>query len=259
MQERSSGLTSFASPLDESIRERERFKALWARNLPGESAMAETIYGRLIEFYGEPHRHYHTLNHIRHCLRELDRAATLITDPDAVEMALWFHDAIYQPGAKDNERRSADLFRQWSGARADPVFQQRVDDLIMATTHQEPPDQGDAKFLVDIDLSSFGLPWETCERAPKASTQLRLAKVLGMGFEDLEQPGPADADDLRRLRETLGWTREEAARRLVIQASTLARVEAGVELPPDPRRMARVYGLTAGELAAVWRRGGDVV
>ena len=101
--------------------------------------------------------------------------------------------------------------------------------------------------------------WETCARAPKASTQLRLAKVLGMGFEDLEQPGPADADDLRRLRETLGWTREEAARRLGIQASTLARVEAGVELPPDPRRMARVYGLTAGELAAVWRRGGDVV
>ncbi len=100
--------------------------------------------------------------------------------------------------------------------------------------------------------------WETCARAPKASTQLRLAKVLGMGFEDLEQPGPADADDLRRLRETLGWTREEAARRLGIQASTLARVEAGVELPPDPRRMARVYGLTAGELAAVWRRGGDV-
>ena len=100
--------------------------------------------------------------------------------------------------------------------------------------------------------------WETCARAPKASTQLRLAKVLGMGFEDLEQPGPADADDLRRLRETLGWTREEAARRLGIQASTLARVEAGVELPPDPRRMAREYGLTAAELAAVWRRGGDV-
>ena len=49
--------------------------------------------------------------------------------------------------------------------------------------------------------------WETGARAPKASTQLRVAQVLGMGFEDLEQPGPADADDLRRLRETFGWTR----------------------------------------------------
>ncbi len=100
--------------------------------------------------------------------------------------------------------------------------------------------------------------WETGARAPKASTQLRVAQVLGMGFEDLEQPGPADADDLRRLRETLGWTREQAAERLGVEPAVLTRVEAGAELPPDPRRMARVYGLTGAELATVWRRGGDV-
>lgn len=219
MQERSSGLTSFASPLDESIRERERFKALWARNLPGESAMAETIYGRLIEFYGEPHRHYHTLNHIRHCLRELDRAATLITDPDAVEMALWFHDAIYQPGAKDNERRSADLFRQWSGARADLVFQQRVDDLIMATTHQEPPDQGDAKFLVDIDLSSFGLPWETCERDG------RLIRAEFAGVAD-DQYYPGHLRFLRTLqdRATFFCTAFFQQRYELVARANLARI-----------------------------------
>ena len=219
MQERSSGLTSFASPLDESIRERERFKALWTRNLPGESAMAETIYGRLIEFYGEPHRHYHTLNHIRHCLRELDRAATLITDPDAVEMALWFHDAIYQPGAKDNERRSADLFRQWSGARADPVFQQRVDDLIMATTHQEPPDQGDAKFLVDIDLSSFGLPWETCERDG------RLIRAEFAGVAD-DQYYPGHLRFLRTLqdRATFFCTAFFQQRYELVARANLARI-----------------------------------
>ena len=164
MNERSSRLTDSAPPAAESTRERARFTALWARSLPGASVAAETVYGRLIELYGEPHRRYHTLNHIRHCLREFDRAAARMADPDAVEMALWFHDAIYQPGARDNERRSADLFRQWSGGRADPVFQQRVDDLIMATTHREPPDRGDAGFVVDIDLSSFGLPWEACER-----------------------------------------------------------------------------------------------
>ncbi len=100
--------------------------------------------------------------------------------------------------------------------------------------------------------------WETGARAPKASTQLRVARVLGMGFDDLEQPGPADADDLRRLRETLGWTREQAAERLGVEPAVLTRVEAGAELPPDPRRMARVYGLTGAELATVWRRGGDV-
>ena len=100
--------------------------------------------------------------------------------------------------------------------------------------------------------------WETGARAPKASTQLRVARVLGMGFDDLEQPGPADADDLRRLRETLGWTREQAAERLGVEPAVLTRVEGGALWPPHPRRMARVYGLTGAELATVWRRGGDV-
>jgi transcriptional regulator with XRE-family HTH domain len=95
--------------------------------------------------------------------------------------------------------------------------------------------------------------WETGARSPRAGTQVRLAQVLGVGFEDLEVGGPADAQDLRRLRESLGWTRAEAAERLGIDASALKRVEAGAELPPDPKVMCRVYGVTAGELAAVVR------
>ncbi len=164
MNEQSSLLAGFAPPVGDPGWEQTRFTALWTRGLPSKPAEAETVYARLIELYGEPHRHYHTLNHIRHCLREFDRAAALVDNADAVEMALWFHDAIYQPGDKDNERRSADLFRRWSDGRADPVFQQRVDDLVMATTHREPPGWRDAGFVVDIDLSSFGLPWEACER-----------------------------------------------------------------------------------------------
>lgn len=159
MNERSSPLAGSVPPA-----EKVRFAALWARNLSVEFAVAETVYDRLSELYGEPHRHYHTLNHIRHCLREFDRAAALMDEPDAVEMALWFHDAIYWPGATDNEWRSAELFRQWSDGYADPAFQQRVHDLVMVTMHREPPAWGDAGFIVDIDLSSFGLPWEACER-----------------------------------------------------------------------------------------------
>ena len=98
--------------------------------------------------------------------------------------------------------------------------------------------------------------WETGARAPKPTTQVRLAQALGLRFDDLEVPGPADADDLRRLRESLGWTQREAAERLGLERSVLKRVETGEELPPDPRRMARVYGVTAAELAAVVRRTG---
>ncbi|QQS55220.1 MAG: hypothetical protein IPM89_05255 [Candidatus Competibacteraceae bacterium] len=163
MFERSS--KTAAAPADnDPMREQARFAALWQRCLSGGRALAETVHARLLELYGEPHRRYHTLDHIRHCLGEFDRAAALMDDPDAVEMSLWFHDAIYRSGAVDNERRSADLFRQWSEGHADAAFLQRVDDLIMATTHRDPPIRRDERFVVDIDLSSFGLPWEAFER-----------------------------------------------------------------------------------------------
>lgn len=151
-------------PADCPARDGTRFAALWARCTRGSPALAVAMYAKLAEFYGEPHRRYHTLNHIWRCLDEFDRAVDWMDEPDAVEMALWFHDAIYVPGAKDNEWRSAELFRRWSGQRADRAFRQRVCDFIMATTHREPPNQPDARFVVDIDLSSFGLPWDEFER-----------------------------------------------------------------------------------------------
>jgi len=143
-----------------------RFAALWMRRVNADKpAVAEAIHDRLIDFYNQSHRHYHTLEHIRHCLREFDRAATLMDDPGAVEMAIWFHDAIYEPGAKDNEQRSAELFQKCSNASGctNAILQQHIHDLIMITTHREPPSQRDEQFIVDIDLSSFGLPWDQFE------------------------------------------------------------------------------------------------
>ncbi len=163
MFERSS--KTVVAPADDGlIREQARFVALWERRLSGGRALAETVHARLVELYGEPHRRYHTLEHVRRCLGEFDRAAALMDDPDAVEMALWFHDAIYRSGAADNERRSADLFHGWSAGRADAAFLRRVEDLIMVTTHRGRPTRRDERFIVDIDLSSFGLPWEAFER-----------------------------------------------------------------------------------------------
>lgn len=164
MYERSENITDSDQSSEHLNRERARFSSLWERCLRDGAATAGTVYAQLIELYGEPHRHYHTLDHIRHCLGEFDQAATEMEDSDAVELALWFHDAIYQPGAKDNERRSAELFERWSQGRAESVFRRRVWDLILITTHRELPRQPDERFIVDIDLSGFGLSWDECER-----------------------------------------------------------------------------------------------
>lgn len=164
MLERLALSNGFTAPLDGQDGLKARFVALWVRCLDSSELAGATVLTRLVNLYAEPHRHYHTLGHIQHCLREFDQAAALMNDPDAVELALWFHDAIYVSGAQDNERRSADLFQECSDGRLDTVFQQRIDDLIMATTHRELPRQWDEQFIVDIDLSSFGLPWEAFMR-----------------------------------------------------------------------------------------------
>ena len=138
--------------------DRQRFEALWSRRI-GEDGGA--VFDELDTLYGEPHRHYHTAAHIEHCIRQFDLAAGRMDEPDAVEMALWFHDAIYEIPTEKNELRSAALFAARAQGRGSERFRSKVHRLIMATTHLEPPPATlDESFIVDIDLSSFGLPWE---------------------------------------------------------------------------------------------------
>ena len=135
-----------------------RFESLWSRCI---GAGAGEVFDELVARYGEPHRRYHTGAHIEHCLCQLDVAADWMDEPDAVEMALWFHDVVYEISAKDNELRSAELFAARAGERGSETFRSGVHRLIMATTHLDPPPRTlDESFMVDIDLSSFGRPWE---------------------------------------------------------------------------------------------------
>ncbi|MEZ5184111.1 MAG: helix-turn-helix transcriptional regulator [Candidatus Nanopelagicales bacterium] len=96
--------------------------------------------------------------------------------------------------------------------------------------------------------------WETGRRTPTPPAMARLAEVLGV--DDLEVPGPVDAADLADLRERLGFSVGVAAEHLGMSGRALADVEAGLALPPDPARMARLYGVSPQVLAAVVRRTG---
>ncbi|WP_411833429.1 N-methyl-D-aspartate receptor NMDAR2C subunit [Pseudoxanthomonas mexicana] len=133
----------------------------WQRAWPGLGAAGdgEALRRELLARHAEPQRHYHTLQHLEECLGHFEAARALAQRPHEVEMALWFHDAIYDVRAGDNERRSADWARQAltaAGVAADSV--DRIDDLIMATRHDAAPADADARLLVDIDLSILGAP-----------------------------------------------------------------------------------------------------
>ena len=117
------------------------------------------VFERLAAAYAEPHRHYHTAAHLAACLDELDGARDLATLPHEVEAALWFHDAVYDTKAADNEERSADWAGEFLGrAGAMREVRERVRDHIMATRHAGEPALRDSMLVVDIDLSILGQP-----------------------------------------------------------------------------------------------------
>lgn len=111
--------------------------------------------------HSEAHRSYHVLAHVAHCLDELEDVRSLASDPIAVELALWFHDVVYDSHAKDNEAQSALLAGQvaesmgLSEARRDTIRR-----LILATRHDVLPAPGDESLVVDIDLAILGQPRE---------------------------------------------------------------------------------------------------
>jgi predicted metal-dependent HD superfamily phosphohydrolase len=138
----------------------DRFTDLWRRRVASPpSPDGATVYAELCRLYTAPYRRYHNLGHIEDCLRLADEVAPLLVDRDAVEFGLWFHDAVYDTGVTTNEWRSAELFLNVS-AGAPFVFRHRVCGHILATRHRGTTRGNDRCFLVDIDLSGFGAPWD---------------------------------------------------------------------------------------------------
>jgi predicted metal-dependent HD superfamily phosphohydrolase len=157
--------------------EYQRLSQLW--RLLGGTGEPRELFDALVAAYTEPHRAYHNAKHIADCVAQLDAVREAVARPDEVEMALWFHDAVYDPKAADNEERSADwLVRALSEQKVDQNAVKRIADLILATKHQTVPNDRDAQVVVDIDLSILGRPWEQFDdskqpahRRPNSSTE----------------------------------------------------------------------------------------
>jgi predicted metal-dependent HD superfamily phosphohydrolase len=116
-------------------------------------------YRDLAQRLAEPHRAYHTMHHILHCLEEMARVRHLATHPDALEMAVWYHDAIYETHATDNEEQSAALAAHiLRNASVSEAFVQTVVRFIVATKHHTVPEDPDTRLLIDIDLAILGQP-----------------------------------------------------------------------------------------------------
>jgi predicted metal-dependent HD superfamily phosphohydrolase len=134
------------------------FRQRWFEDWAGLGLAGDgTCLDRLLASYAEPGRHYHTLQHLDECLDLLRQTAHLAKRPAEVAIALWFHDAVYVPQARDNEARSAAWACEALGdAGAEAAVIQRIEAHILATAHHEAPQDADTRLLIDIDLAILG-------------------------------------------------------------------------------------------------------
>jgi predicted metal-dependent HD superfamily phosphohydrolase len=111
---------------------------------------------RLLARWQEPHRRYHTADHLAAVLGHV----TELQGKEPVRLAAWFHDAIYWPDRQDNEERSARLAqRTLSLFNIDPSTGAEVGRLVRLTlTHDPRPDDGNGAVLCDADLAILAAP-----------------------------------------------------------------------------------------------------
>ena len=137
--------------------------------------------------WSEPQRHYRDQRHLRECLALWTRWREHSPRAGEVAIALWFHDAIYDPQASSNELNSAAwAARSLVRAGADSDTAQRVHDLVMATQHDASTALAsslDARLLVDIDLSILGSPAERFERYDQ-DVRKEYAWVPGFRYQE---------------------------------------------------------------------------
>lgn len=129
----------------------------------------EELRRELTARYSGGDRHYHGLRHVEALLDLAQEYRALLADPEAVEAAIWFHDAVYDSKAKDNEAQSAALAREKLDGRVESGRLERIATMILATaTHALPdladePSRRDTALFLDMDLSILGAPWQAFE------------------------------------------------------------------------------------------------
>ena len=132
-----------------------RFSELLRRlGAPGDP---QPLIEAVLAAWADPARRYHTLDHLRDCLAELDRAPADGAARDRVEAALWFHDAVYNTRAGDNEARSAEWARRALAELGVPsAVADDVARLVRLTGHSGPTPDPSGRLLCDIDLAILG-------------------------------------------------------------------------------------------------------
>jgi len=136
----------------------EQLRASWRATLgPTAAPGADQAFDQLLGHYREPHRVYHTVKHLSYVLATADEllASVPAPDPAAVRLALFFHDAVYDPRSNRNEIVSAGLARRVLDELGVPGPRvEKVAAMVEATaSHETATGDVDLAVVNDADLA----------------------------------------------------------------------------------------------------------
>ena len=124
--------------------------------------MAARLFADVITRYKEPHRAYHNLQHLQEIFEKFEWIKDKLGDADAVALALFYHDIIYDPRRADNEAKSAAYAaRHLQAAGLHAAFIGKIQKMILATKdHTVRTGDDDLVYMLDIDMSILAAPAE---------------------------------------------------------------------------------------------------
>lgn len=112
----------------------------------------------LLASWKEPHRRYHTLDHLRDVLTRVEELADHASDPDAVRLAAWYHDVVYHGQADDEEQSAQRAETDLTALGIDAALVAEVARLVrMTITHQPADGDLNGETLSDADLAVLGV------------------------------------------------------------------------------------------------------
>lgn len=123
----------------------------------------DPVFRTLEQLYRGTDRHYHNMGHIQDMLVKLSSVRHLAEYPDRIQLAIWFHDAVYDSHRQDNEVKSAVMWTSKMSPFLSAEVLQWGRRAILATIDHLPNSDPDIQLLLDLDLSRLGAPWEVFE------------------------------------------------------------------------------------------------
>ena len=138
----------------------------WRAAVGTSSDASDEAFGDIVRRYSEPHRHYHTLDHVFAVAALVEEWGVVAAEAAAVTLAAILHDVIYDARAKHNEELSAAYATDvLSSLHVPAATIEEVARLIALTaTHSVADDDANAAVLCDADLSILGAPRDVYDR-----------------------------------------------------------------------------------------------